>query len=232
MFRTLFSILSFSFFTLIFGTYGVLLSLIFPNLAVKAVIRPWAKCSLRSFGVKLLVDGIENIPEEPSIIMYNHQSSFDILAFCAGLPFEWRAMMKKEVARMPFVGWVPKLSGHYFVARDGSSRDSSEIRKIVQRLKNGPSVLIAPEGTRSKDGKLLPFKEGGFMIAMISKVPVVPMVISGGNNILPKDSFRLNPGYMNIKILPPIYIESLSKGKTGRHELMDIVRKKMENELD
>jgi len=116
MFRTLFSILSFSFFTLIFGIYGVLLSLIFPNLAVKAVIRPWAKCSLRSFGVKLLVDGIENLPEEPSIIMYNHQSSFDILAFCAGLPIEWRAMMKEEVARIPFVGWVPRLTGHYFVS--------------------------------------------------------------------------------------------------------------------
>lgn len=232
MFRVLFSILSFSLITLIFGTYGMLMSLISPNLVVKRAIRPWAKCSLRFFGVKLLVDGIENIPKEPCIIMYNHQSSLDVLAFCAGLPIEWRAVMKEELARVPFVGWVPKLTGHYFVARDGSSRDSGEVKRIIQGIKNGTSVLIAPEGTRSKDGKLLPFKEGGFMIAMISKVPVVPMVISGGNKILPKDSFRLNPGYMNIKILPPIYIELLSKGKTGRHELMDIVREKMENELD
>ena len=121
-------------------------------LAVKYAVHPWGKTMLWAWRVKLKVEGLENLPEETSMIMYNHQSSFDILAFSAALPIEWKAIMKKEVLHMPFVGWVSKISGHYFVSRDGSAGDTKEVKKIVSQIKSGPSVIVAPEGTRSPDG--------------------------------------------------------------------------------
>ncbi len=178
MIRTIICWVTFIICTVFFGTYGVILALISPPAVVKYAVRPWARMILFTAGVKLDVEGLENIPQEPSIIMFNHQSVFDIFAYMAALPLDWKAVMKKEVGDMPFIGWVSKLAGHYIVARDGSERDTKEVKKIVSRIKEGPSVLIAPEGTRGKEGKLLPFQKGGFFIAMMAGVPVVPMVIT------------------------------------------------------
>lgn len=178
------------------------------------------------------MEGVENLPKEPSVIMYNHQSSFDIFAFCGFLPIEWKAVMKKEVASVPFVGWVSSITGNYFVERDGSGRDTQEIRKIVERIRSGPSVLIAPEGTRSPDGKLLPFKKGGFVVAMYAGVPVVPMVITGGKEIMSRGSKKINHGRIKIKILPPIDVKHLPPGKEGREKLVGLVREEMLSALD
>jgi putative phosphoserine phosphatase/1-acylglycerol-3-phosphate O-acyltransferase len=140
--------------------------------------------------------------------------------------------MKKEVGAMPFIGWISKIAGHYFVARDGSERDTKEVKKIVSGIKKGPSVMIAPEGTRGTEGKLLPFQKGGFFIAMLAGVPVVPMVITGGLDIMPRGSKVLRPGTMKIRILPPIDVGSLPPGREGREELMRMVRSQMEEVLD
>jgi len=232
MIRTIVCWVTFIIYTVFFGLYGVVLALISPPAVVKYAVRPWARMILFTAGVKLDVEGLENIPEEPSIIMFNHQSVFDIFAYMAALPIDWKAVMKKEVGDMPFIGWVSKLAGHYIVARDGSERDTKEVKKIVSRIKEGPSVLIAPEGTRGKEGKLLPFQKGGFLIAMLAGVPVVPMVITGGLDIMPKDSKVLKPGTMKIRILPPIDVAGLPPGREGREELMRIVRMQMEEVLD
>jgi 1-acyl-sn-glycerol-3-phosphate acyltransferase len=232
MLRTALSFVAFVFWTTFFGIIGIILAVISPPASIKYAVRPWAKSVLFSIGVKLDVQGLDNVPDEPSIIMYNHQSALDILAFIAALPIDWKAVMKKEVGNMPFIGWVSKLAGHYFVARDGSERDTKEVKKIVTRIRSGPSVLIAPEGTRSKDGRLLPFQKGGFLIAMLAKVPVVPMVITGGLKLKSKDSKVLKQGTMKVEILPAIYIDNLPSGKEGREELMRLVRSQMQEVLD
>ncbi|MEQ9619486.1 MAG: lysophospholipid acyltransferase family protein [Deltaproteobacteria bacterium] len=232
MIRTVISWIAFIVYTVFFGIIGIILAVISPSSAVKYAVRPWARIILFTTGVKLDVRGLENLPAEPSIIMYNHQSVFDIFAYMAALPIDWKAVMKKEVAGMPFIGWVSKLAGHYFVARDGSGRDTKEVKRIVSNIRSGPSVMIAPEGTRGKDGKLLPFQKGGFFIAMLARVPVVPMVITGGLQIMPKDSRVLKPGTMKIRILPPIHVEDLPPGREGRDELMRTVRNQMEEVLN
>ena len=232
MFRTILCWVAFVIYTVFFGIYGVILAVFSPSSAVKYAVRPWARSILYTAGVKLDVKGLENIPEEPSIIMYNHQSVFDIFAYMAALPIDWKAVMKKEVGNMPFIGWVARIAGHYFVARDGSERDTKEVKKIVSKIRSGPSVLIAPEGTRGKEGKLLPFQKGGFFIAMLAGVPVVPMVITGGLSIMSKGSKVLKPGTMKIRILPPIDVGHLPVGREGREELMRIVRAQMEEVLD
>ncbi|MGI9534603.1 MAG: lysophospholipid acyltransferase family protein [Thermodesulfobacteriota bacterium] len=229
MIRTFVSYILSVFFTTFWGLLGLIFALFSNYMAVTYAVRPWGKTMLWAWGVKLKVEGIENLPEGTSIIMYNHQSSFDILAFSAALPIEWKAIMKKEVLHMPFVGWVSKLSGHYFVSRDGSSGDTKEVKKIVSKIKSGPSVIVAPEGTRSMDGKLLPFKKGGFLIALLAGVPVVPMVIWGGLNIRKKDQFKIESNKkMFVKILEPIDVSKLPRGKRGREELEERVKSMME----
>ena len=232
MFRTVIAWFAFIIYTVFFGTYGIILALISPPLVVKYAVRPWARMILLTAGVKLDVKGLENIPREPSIIMFNHQSIFDIFAYMAALPIDWKAVMKKEVGEMPFIGWISKIAGHYLVARDGSEGDTREVKKIVNGIKKGPSVMIAPEGTRGTEGKLLPFQKGGFFIAMLAGVPVVPMVITGGLDIMPKNSKVLRPGTMKIRILPPIDVSGLPHGREGREELMRMVRSQMEEVLE
>lgn len=209
----------------------MILSLTYRPFVVPYAVKPWAKTNLWAAGIKLDVEGIENLPKEPCIIMFNHQSALDILAYMSILPIDWRAIMKKEVGNFPFIGWVARLSGHYLVARDGSSSDTKEVKKIVGKIRSGPSVVVAPEGTRSKDGKLLPFQKGGFLIAVLARVPVVTMVITGGAELLTKGSRHPNPGTMKIKILPPISVDDLPKGREGREKLMHIVREQMEEVL-
>lgn len=221
------------FFTAFFGVIGMVLAVLYRPGLIKYAVRPWGISVMRSCGIRLKVEGLENLPDEPSIIMYNHQSSFDIVAFSAALPLEWRAIMKKEVASMPFVGWVSKLAGHYFVARDGSREDTQEVKRVVRELKDGPSVILAPEGTRSPDGRLLPFRKGGFVIAIMAKAPVVPIVIWGGMNIRKKGSHKLNTGEsMLVKILEPIDVTKLPKGKEGREQLENMVHERMSEVIE
>lgn len=231
MFNTIRAVLSIFFVTIIFGIIAIILSQLKRSKTTHYIDysgRPWGKYVLKGCGVRLLVDGAENLPQEPCIIMYNHSSFFDIAAFCAGMPIEWRAIVKNELAKVPLVGLVCRLSGQYFVARDGSAGDLHMVREIAEKIKHGPSVLVAPEGTRSKDGNLLPFKKGGFVIALRAKVPVVSMVITGGRDIKPNNSRMFKPGVMKIKFLEPIYVDKLGKGREGREKLEKLVRDQME----
>ena len=232
MLRIAYSWIVFISLTVFFGTYGLVLAVVAPKTTSRYAVRPWAKSLLYMIGVKVDVIGYENIPEQPCIIMYNHQSIFDVFAFMSILRIEWRAIMKRKVGKMPFIGWVALISGHHVVSRDGSVSDANAVRKIVRNIKEGPTVLVAPEGTRSPDGKLQEFQEGGFLIAMMAKVPVVTMVVQGGLERRSKVSRGLEPGTMRITIFPPIDVTKLPKGKEGREELMRIVRSEMEKVLN
>ncbi|MGH7909219.1 MAG: lysophospholipid acyltransferase family protein [Thermodesulfobacteriota bacterium] len=231
MLRACYSWASIVLFTIIFGIPATVLSFIAPDRVLKYFVKPWSSLILRACNIKVQLEGLENLPKEPCLIMFNHQSYFDIFAFAATLPFDWRVVMKKELALVPFIGWVSKATGHYFVSRDGSIKSFQEVDKVAKRIRFGPPVLIAPEGTRSIDGKLLSFKRGGFVLAMRAEVPVVPMVILGGKDVMPKGSMRIKPGNMKIKILPVIDVKSLPSGKLGRDELLSLVKEALEKAL-
>lgn len=213
--------------TVVIGSLGVILSIIAPKHVIRYGTRPWGYCLIRGCGIKVRIEGLDNIPDGPCVIMYNHQSALDIPFYCGYIPIEWRAIMKDDVARIPFVGWVSRLTGQYFVARDGSKRDTEQVKNIAKQIRNGPPVILAPEGTRSPDGKLLPFQKGGFVIALLAKVPVVPVVITGGHEIMPKGSLWIKPGKMSMQIFPPIDIRNLPQGRAGREELERLVRECM-----
>ena len=232
MIRIIFSWIVFLVLTTIFGTWGLILCFVARGRVTRLAVRPWARLLLYSVRVKVHVKGLENIPEEPCVIMYNHQSIFDVFAYMAVVPVEWRAIMKKEVGRMPFIGRLCKLSGHHLVSRDGSSSDGKHVKQIAKNIRSGPSVILAPEGTRSPDGDLLPFQKGGFFIAMLAKVPVVTMVITGGREIRDRESRGINPADMHITIFPPIDVNDMPPGRKGREKLMSIVRGQMQGVLD
>jgi 1-acyl-sn-glycerol-3-phosphate acyltransferase len=219
-------------FTIVFGAPAIVVSFISPDRVLKYFVRPWARMILWACNIRVDLEGLENIPKEPYLIMFNHQSYFDIFAFAATLPFDWRAVMKKELALVPFFGWVAKATGHYFVSRDSSIKSFKEVDKVAKRIHSGPTVLIAPEGTRSPDGRLLSFKRGGFVLAMRAEVPVVPMAILGGKDIMPKGSLKIISGNMKIKMLRAIDVKSLGSGKIGRDELLGLVKAALEKALN
>lgn len=231
--RDILAIILSSLFTAFWGSVGIVTSLFANRHLIKCSVRPWGKTVLWACGVRLDVEGTENFPDGPFIVMFNHQSSLDIPVFSAVLPFEWKAVMKNEVASIPFVGWVCTLGGHYFVARDGSVGDTNRVREIIRKIRKGPSVVIAPEGTRSEDGTLLPFKQGGFLMASLSRVPVVPMIIWGSKDVRKKGSYKLNTDKdIVVRVLPPIDTASFPKGKEGGEQLEGVVRERMLCEIE
>ena len=208
--------------TTLFGLIGLVFSVVAPRLVIPFSVRPWGKALLASCRVKLSVRGVENIPPEPSVIMYNHQSAFDIPALVASLPGQYKLVMKDEVLGIPFVGWVSKANGHYFVARDGGSGDSKQLKLMARGIREKKQTLVlAPEGTRSETGRLLEFKKGGFLLSALTGAPVVPMVILGGREVKRKNG-PLNIGRpMTVEFLAPVRPPD---GASGREVMNGIER--------
>ena len=237
MIKSVFALIFSAVATFVFGIAGLILSFLAPGFVIRGAVRPWGKAVLMCCGVSLEVRGVENVPHEPSVIMYNHQSSLDIPALVASLPVErcdYKLVMKEEVAKIPFVGWVSQAAGHYFVSRDGGSGDSKQLKAMARGIRRkGHSVVLAPEGTRSESGRLLDFKKGGFMLAGLSGVPVVPMIIWGGKNVKKKSGqFVSTGGEMTVEFLPPFRPSDYSPGREGMEEIGHAVRGAMLEEVE
>lgn len=226
MLKSLLAIFLSSVATFIFGIAGTVLAVVAPGSVMRLAVRPWGGAVLACCGVNLRVEGVENIPDEPSVIMYNHQSSFDIPALVASLPGDYKLVMKDEVLKVPFVGWVSKMTGHYFVSRDGGKGDSGKLKMMARGIREKKhTVVLAPEGTRSESGRLLDFKKGGFLLASLSGAPVVPMVVWGGKNVKKKGSRMLRTGgKMSVEFFPPIRPDGFPSGREGMEKVEREVR--------
>ena len=205
--------------TLVLGLFTIVISFLSPKIACLTAVKLWGKLILFFCNIKLNVDGIQNLSDKPLIVMYNHKSFFDIFCFSSFMPYDWRAMMKKELLSFPVFGQAVKIMGHYFVARDGSFEDRREVVKMLKKIKMGRIVFIAPEGTRNPNPGLLEFKTGGFFIARKTDTNIVPMIIDGAGDILDKGSLNIYPGTVNIKILDEIDVGSYDSNKDGIENL-------------
>jgi len=191
---------------------------------VHIIARIWARSILMGSRVHVSVDGLSNIePDKSYIYMANHQSNFDIpvLLGCLSVQFRWLA--KAELFKIPVFGRAMRGAG--YVKIDRFNRDSAfeSISEAAQKMKNGVSVMIFPEGTRSKDGRIKPFKKGGFVMAVDSGVPIVPVVIRGTWPIMAKSSLRINRGDVEMEIAQPI--DTIDYSRETKEELMDKVRR-------
>ncbi len=192
--------------TLILGilTIAVLFITRNPNIG-HYVARLWGFIQLKAAGVKVIVKGKENVNlKEAYVYMANHQSWFDIFVLLAYIPGQFRWLAKEELYRIPILGHSMKLIGYIPIDRTNRAKAFESLAKAAEDIRKGTSVMIFPEGTRSKDGVIQPFKKGGFVLAIQSQKPILPISISGSYKVLKKGSWIVNPGIITVTIHKPI----------------------------
>jgi len=165
----------------------------------------WGKTIITSLLLPVKVVGRENIRKgQTYVIAANHQSNLDAFLIYGwiGTPFRW--IMKKSLLKIPFVGWACKTSGHIFVDRDSRTDGAKSLLQAEHVLKDGISIMIFPEGTRSKDGKLGRFKKGAFTMSTQMNVPVLPVTIDGTHQAMPRGRFHATWHRITLTIHPEI----------------------------
>ncbi|OPX40766.1 MAG: hypothetical protein B1H13_05740 [Desulfobacteraceae bacterium 4484_190.3] len=190
---------------------------------VHKVASLWGKTLLRITGVKVEITGEENIPvNTPLVFMANHQSNFDILALLANIQVQFRWLSKKEIFYIPIMGHAMKRAGYISIDRENHAKAIHSLSEAAQKIREGKSIMTFPEGTRSRDGKIQPFKKGLFYLVLEAGVPIVPISIKGSRAIMPRKSLKINPGKITIIIDKPIYVKGYST--ETRDKLMNAVR--------
>jgi len=171
-----------------------------------AIARFWAKWVMASTGVSVHVTGLENIdPRQQYIFVGNHESALDIPVAISTLPVSPVFLAKKELFSVPVFGWGLKAAGMVRVDRQHRDKAKESVDRAINAIRSRDvSVIIYPEGTRSMDDHLLPFKKGGFLLAVRSGIPVVPITILGAQSVVSKNSLQLNPGKITFIIDHPI----------------------------
>lgn len=193
---------------------------------VHRVARFWARLSLVASGVRVAVEGVSNIPQGPAVFMSNHQSAFDIFIILAYLPVQFRWLAKASLFKIPFLGWAMARARYIAVERENPREATKGFLEAIKRVREGTSVVIFPEGTRSRDGSLLPFRKGGFTLALKAQVPIVPMAIGGTDRVMPKGGYKVRGGKVTLKVGP--FIETRGMAPRDCDYLMAQVREAIE----
>jgi 1-acyl-sn-glycerol-3-phosphate acyltransferase len=190
-----------------------------------AVFRGWARSLLLAAGIKLEISGLENIePEKSYILIANHQSHMDIPVLTCVLPVPLRIIAKKELFKIPFLGWGMKGVGMLSIDRSNRKKSIDTLKEAEEIIKTHVlSILAFPEGTRSDDGKIHPFKKGPFILAINTGLPLLPVSVSGTRKITPKGKISIHPGRVKVIIHPPVSTDNLTLG--DRHKLVEDFQK-------
>lgn len=178
--------------------------------------RQWLRGCVWACGVRIDVEGLEHIdPAQPYVLMSNHQSAFDIAAIAISLPVSWRFVAKRELTRIPLFGWALALGGHVLIDRQNRESAVASLQRAAERVSRGMTVIVFPEGTRSRSGSLGEFKSGGFHLALDARVPILPATVSGSARITPTYSLRIESGRILIRYGQPIPTQGLEAGDRG-----------------
>lgn len=172
--------------------------------------RIWAPGLLMAAMARMVVEGFEDIPDEPHIYVFNHESLMDTAVVFYAVPHNLRFVAKKEVSYLPFIGWFCWAMGYIIVDRSHHERAMASMAQASKTVREGANVIFFSEGTRSRDGVVHPFKKGAFVLAIESGVPVVPCAISGSRDVLGCDGFRVRPGTVRVKAGKPIPTANLT----------------------
>lgn len=150
-------------------------------------MRQWCRSSARGLGIEVAASGLEDVPAGPFVYCANHQSLLDILVLGAVLPGDFKWAAKRSLMSIPFLGWHLRLAGHVPVERGvGPHAAEQVVARFEEVLRRGKPLLVFPEGTRSEDGVLRAFKNGGFRAAVRAAVPVVPVALEGTHLLMRK----------------------------------------------
>lgn len=193
----------------------------------------WARCLCVMALCPVSVEGRENLEAgKPYVFVANHQGAFDIFLLFGYLNHDFRFMLRKGLRKIIFVGAACEKAGHVYVDNHGSSGMMHTIRQAMATLKEGHSLIIFPEGTRSQDGKLGQFKKGAFTLAAMLKVPVVPVTIDGPYKVLQKGSILMHPHRLKITLHKPLDAVTRQEGTDAGverllHESQEVIAKSL-----
>lgn len=217
---------------IIWAPIGVILGFLSPPLRhqMHKISQFWGRfIVLPALGIKVDVRQDAPIPPGACIFMSNHQSYLDILALLSHLPGFFSFIAKKELFSIPLLGWYIRGAGHIFIEREDSVKSLDALKTSLYRLKSGVPIIVFPEGTRGKEGEMLPFKRGGFLIAAQAGVPIVPIRLRGTASVLPKGSVWLRAGKVSLHIGKQIDVSGIPGSKKDREkQLTEIVRRTIE----
>lgn len=189
--------------------------------------RIWSRGILGGLGIPLSVEGADRLdPSATVLFMANHRSVFDIFALFVATEHGLRMVAKRSLFLIPIFGWSLWMCG--FIPIDRSNRASAirSLDRAARRIRHGVSVLVFPEGTRSRGAGLLPFKKGGFVLALKAGVPIVPVMVTGTDQIMPPGSLRVGRGEIRVRFGDAIPTAGLDP--SDRDRLMTTVRVAME----
>lgn len=190
---------------------------------VHKVANIWSRVLLFICATQVEVIGGKNIlHHRPQVLMANHQSDFDILIVLAHVPGQFRWIAKKELFTIPIFGQAMRSAGYIEIDRQNHEKALESLDVAAQHIRRGKSVMTFPEGTRSRNGEIKPFKPGTFYLAIQSGAPIVPISIIGSGEIMPKRSLKIKPGKIKLVIDKPIPVAGYSL--ENRHELIERVR--------
>lgn len=195
-----------------------------PSMVVDAYPRLWARRLLWLAGVRVRFENTEHLdPEQPQILVANHVSWFDVLALAAYLPGRYCFVSKKEVRKIPFLGYTIERCGHIFIDRSDHQKALQSLEEARRKLeKEKPTVIMFPEGTRSETGQLQRFKKGAFVLAIQTGADIVPAAITGSKAVMRKHSLLIHSGTIDIRLGEPIPVKQLTTA--NRDELMQKTR--------
>jgi 1-acyl-sn-glycerol-3-phosphate acyltransferase len=189
--------------------------------------RTWARTVLAIGQIPLVSVGQSRIDARGSyVFLVNHESALDILCLLAVLPNQVRFLAKRSLFRIPVLGWSMAAAGFVPIDRHNRAKAMGSFEKAVRRLRRGRSLILFPEETRSRDGDLLPFKRGGFLLALRAGLPIVPVGIWGTRGILPKGALVFRPGRVAVAVGTPMDLTGL--GVRDREDLTRRVRDRIE----
>jgi len=210
--------------TIFFATLVILCSFFSRNGNVLHLIaRSWANSILWVVWVRVTVTGGEKLePNKSYIYMPNHQSNADIPVLLGRLPVQFRWLAKAELFKIPIFGRAMRKVGYISIDRSDRKSAFESLARAALTIRNGTSVLIFPEGTRSSDGRILPFKKGGFVLSVDAGVPIVPIVIRGTRSIVPKKHFIIRPARVTMEILDPV--ETSDYTRKTKDQLLEKIR--------
>lgn len=203
--RTVFYLIpAVSLYTIVLGTLSLMSTLVDRTGDIgHRCARRWAWLILKTTGVRVRVTGLEHLDRSRSYVLAaNHQSIYDIPIVFTSLPMQLRIVAKESLGTIPFLGWHLHRTGHLLVDRRNPGADI--VVKMKRLVSEGHSLIVFPEGTRSVDGTLGPFKKGTFLVAIDAGLPVVPVSIRGSRHIMRKGRLMVCPGDVSITIHPPI----------------------------
>jgi 1-acyl-sn-glycerol-3-phosphate acyltransferase len=188
------------------------------RIPLRMASRLWAPGLLWGAGAHLEVEGLQRVDfAQPHVFVANHQSIIDVCALFRALPVSIRFVIKQELAKVPFIGWYARAMGMVFIERGQAREAASRLHSVVALVQGGDSLCAFPEGTRSRDGSVRPFKGGAFQVALQAGVPIVPIAIEGSGAVLPAAGFKVRPGMIRVRIGDPIPTAGLKPN--DRHAL-------------